>query len=237
MKKFYLTLFFIAFALLYCSKDGSNNENDETKDKKPKGEFIVFKDAVAKAQLVNLFDLNKDAELSYSEAAVVTSIKFGSTKDKGISMSNVKYLDEFQYFTGITFFSMVPNATNYISLVSFSIPKNVTQIYIGHGSTYRISYKNDWVLFSNDANKTLFKNLKTITCYSTTPPDGAVFLLLGPECDNIVYVPKQSIEQYKASMQSTIEIMNKDVDKNPWAGARKIDTQLMEKMFSRIKGF
>ena len=66
-----------------------NNEGGD-----PSAENIVFADEKVKAKLVAAFDTNGDGELSYAEAAAVTSLKgvFGSIK-------TYKSFDEFQYFT------------------------------------------------------------------------------------------------------------------------------------------
>lgn len=58
---------------------------------------IVFADANIKAALVAAFDTEGDGELSYMEAAAVTSIEgvFGTKK-------TYTSFDEFQYFTGVT---------------------------------------------------------------------------------------------------------------------------------------
>ena len=60
-------------------------------------ENIVFADESIKTALVDAFDTNDDGELSFSEAAAVTSLEgvFGTTND-------FTSFDEFQYFTSIT---------------------------------------------------------------------------------------------------------------------------------------
>ena len=60
-------------------------------------ENIEFADANIKAKVVAAFDTNGDGELSYTEAAVATTIKdvFGTEK-------NYTSFNEFQFFTGVT---------------------------------------------------------------------------------------------------------------------------------------
>lgn len=58
---------------------------------------IVFADSKIKAALVEHFDTDKDGELSYREAAAVTSIA-----DVFEYEGNYYSFDEFQYFTGVT---------------------------------------------------------------------------------------------------------------------------------------
>ena len=66
-------------------------------DPAPSADNIVFADEKIKAKLVAAFDTNDDGEISYAEAAAVTSIEgvFGAIK-------TYKSFDEFQYFTGVT---------------------------------------------------------------------------------------------------------------------------------------
>lgn len=89
---------------------------------------ITFEDPTVKAICVANWDTNSDGELSYAEAAAVTSI-FGFSNNKSITS-----FDEFQYFTGIT--SLGTGAfQNCTSLTSITIPENVTSI-----GTYAFSY-------------------------------------------------------------------------------------------------
>ena len=83
---------------------------------------IVFADEDLKAKLVAAFDRDEDAELSYAEAAKVTSIEgvFGTVR-------KYKSFDEFQYFTGVT---SIPASmfANWYLLTSVVLPENITQI-------------------------------------------------------------------------------------------------------------
>ncbi len=85
---------------------------------------IAFADPNIKAALVAAFDSDGDGELSYLEAANVTSIEgvFGSE-------TNYTSFDEFQYFTGVT--SVPENMFRGWSLTSIIIPGSVTSIEYG----------------------------------------------------------------------------------------------------------
>jgi hypothetical protein len=69
--------------------------------KDPKENAIDFADIKLKAALVTRFDTNKDGEISYREAAAVSSIEGVFEGD-----TSFKSFDEFQFFSGVT---RVPN--------------------------------------------------------------------------------------------------------------------------------
>ena len=101
-------------------------------DEKDKGLFgnnptdiIVFADEKVKTRLVARFDTNGDGELSYGEAAAVTSI------DGAITIKTVTSFDEFQYFTGVTSISD-ECFKDWAKLTSIVLPPNL--ISIGKGS-------------------------------------------------------------------------------------------------------
>ena len=86
---------------------------------------IEFAHSAVEQKLVEAFDTNCDGELSYSEAAAVTSgdavkAAFGAIK-------TYRSFDEFQYFTGIT---SIPDEMfkDWNLLTSIIIPKSVTSI-------------------------------------------------------------------------------------------------------------
>ena len=85
---------------------------------------INFVDANAKAICVANWDTNGDGELSYAEAAAVTSI------DHVFSSSNITFFNEFMYFTGVT---SIGNYTfsGCSGLTSVTIPNSVTSIGSG----------------------------------------------------------------------------------------------------------
>lgn len=82
---------------------------------------IVFADANIKAALVSAFDTEGDGELSYMEAAAVTSIEgvFGTKK-------TYTSFDEFQYFTGVT--TIPSNMFEGWQITSISIPESIVRI-------------------------------------------------------------------------------------------------------------
>ena len=59
---------------------------------------IDFADAAVKTICVNNWDTNSDGELSYAEAAAVTSIPYSTFAEN----TTITSFDEFQYFTGLT---------------------------------------------------------------------------------------------------------------------------------------
>ena len=87
----------------------------------PMSDAIAFADDNIKAALVKAFDTNGDGELSFGEAASVTSIEgvFGT-------MKTYTSFDEFQYFTGIT--SIPQSMFEGWQIISIRIPNNVTSI-------------------------------------------------------------------------------------------------------------
>lgn len=84
---------------------------------------ISFADEKIKQKLVERFDSDGDGEISYKEAALVTSIEgvFGAIK-------TYTSFNEFQYFTGVT---VVPKSMfeNWNLLESIVLPQSITVIY------------------------------------------------------------------------------------------------------------
>lgn len=89
----------------------------------PKDEAIVFADNKLKERLVAAFDANKDGELSYNEAAAVTSL------EGVLTIKTITSFDEFQFFTGVT---TIPDSyfKEWIKLTSIILPPSI--INIGH---------------------------------------------------------------------------------------------------------
>lgn len=88
------------------------------------GGIIVFADENVKKKLVRKFDTDGDGELSYAEAASVTSgddlkAAFGAVK-------TYQSFDEFQYFTGIT--AIPDNMFAGWELTSIKLPENITSL-------------------------------------------------------------------------------------------------------------
>lgn len=95
--------------------------------------IIDFKDATAKSMCIKYWDTNKDGELSYDEAAAVTTIT--STH---ISYTNKKMVsfEELKYFTNLT--SIGAEAfKDYTSLTSISFPASLTSI---GNSAFKLTY-------------------------------------------------------------------------------------------------
>ncbi len=91
----------------------------------PSDDPIQFADENIKAKLVASFDTNGDGELSYAEAAAVTS--GDAVKSAFGAIKTYTSFDEFQYFTGIT---GIPKGMfeNWNVLTSVILPDSVTSI-------------------------------------------------------------------------------------------------------------
>ncbi len=82
---------------------------------------IVFADTIAKYACLEKFDANKDGEVSYAEAAAVTSLRGLFT-----NWDTVTSFEEIKYFTGVT--STYGVFSNLKNLKSISIPDNITRL-------------------------------------------------------------------------------------------------------------
>ena len=93
---------------------GGNNSIDNT-------QIIEFQDTITKAICTLYWDLNKDGELSYSEASVVTDIL------TVFKYSSIITFNELKYFTGLT---TIGKSAFYEcdNLISITIPDSVTTI-------------------------------------------------------------------------------------------------------------
>ncbi len=89
---------------------------------------ISFVDSAVKAICVDNWDTNGDGELSYAEAAAVTTLTPNGTNNYSAFRNKpITSFDELQYFTGLT--SIEPYAFyNCTSLTSVIIPDSVTSI-------------------------------------------------------------------------------------------------------------
>ena len=87
----------------------------------PSNDAIVFADEKLKDRLVTKFDTNGDGELSYKEAAAVTSF------EGAITIATISSFNEFQFFTGLT---SIPKECfkNWAKLESIILPNTITSI-------------------------------------------------------------------------------------------------------------
>jgi hypothetical protein len=104
----------MAFCTVTVKETGGNGENDP----------IVFADETLKAKLLIRFDTDGDGELSYKEAAAVTSMENFVI---GVAVKSITSFDEFQYFTGVT---TLPEKcfADWESLSSIVFPPRVTSV-------------------------------------------------------------------------------------------------------------
>ena len=135
------------------------------------GGNIVFADPIAKTLCVENWDTDGDGELSYKEAASVTSI------DKVFYKSTISSFDEFICFTGV-------KSLNYLAfaqcqqLQSITIPQGISSIEWGAfaycGSLQRISVNEENLFYSSIDGVLFKKDLTELTCY---PPhkEGSVY--------------------------------------------------------------
>lgn len=136
-------------------------------------EPIVFVDPAVKTKLVNAFDANSDGELSYGEAAAVTSDQMAHFFEN----SGITSFDEFKYFRGLT---SVPEdcfkgCTNLTSII---IPTAVQSLeagaFDGCSSLEDLFFKES---LNNVASRALagctgLKSLKFYSCPALDHPFG-----------------------------------------------------------------
>ena len=96
----------------------------------PSDDAIVFADQKLKERLIAKFDTNEDGELSYKEAAAVTSF------EGAVTITTISSFDEFQFFTGLT---RIPNECfkNWAKMESIVLPDSI--ISIGDSAFYGCS--------------------------------------------------------------------------------------------------
>ena len=142
---------------------------------------IVFKDDLVKSILVQHFDTNEDGEISYQEAAAVTSfiVDEAGTRADGptfgiFTMSQITSFDELVYFTGMTEIESFALA-GCERLVSVTIPENVVAF-------------GDYAIYASPA-------LSSITLTSSEPATLGVeaFAFTG---DCPIYVPEGCVDTY-----------------------------------------
>lgn len=86
--------------------------------------IIVFSGSRVKENLVAAFDTSGDGELSYEEAAAVTSAS--SIKSAFGAIKTYKSFDEFQFFTGVT--ELVDNMFDGWIATSITLPSSLVSI-------------------------------------------------------------------------------------------------------------
>ena len=172
------------------------------------GQSIAFEDAAVKAICVANWDTNSDGELSYAEAAAVTSL--GEVFKDNTSITS---FDELQYFTGLagigyrTFW----DCTN---LASVTIPDGVTiiesQAFCGCSGLTSVNIPNGVTSIGLQA----FCN-----CFSLTPitiPDGVTFIGAGAfsACHSLtsIFIPKSVTYIDNGILSSCNGLVSIDVD-------------------------
>ena len=126
---------------------------------------IQFNDENVKTICISNWDTNEDGNLSYADAATVTTI---GTIFKG--NTTITTFDELQYFTGITIldYEAFENCTQLISVI---IPENVKKIA---NNVFYQSGLQSVVIGSNVTsigNQAFYcSRLKTVYCKAATPP-------------------------------------------------------------------
>ena len=183
---------------------------------------IVFADANVKTLCVANWDTNGDNELSYSEAAAVTTLNIsGSPSPSPFYETNITSFDELQYFTGLT--SICDEAFYHCNnLVSVTLPGSVTTIgnaaFIDCTSLTSINIPNgvttialyafcrctslpsislpSTVTVINDGAFQDCTGLTSITVEATTPPALGDGVFRNVPADIPVYVPCGYYEAY-----------------------------------------
>ena len=146
---------------------------------------IVFEDNLTKELCVNAWDRNFDGELSYREAAAVTSL------NNEFYGSNITRFNELQYFTGLTSIG-----EEYFGdcerLVAVTLPPTVTQIesyaFENCQSLTNITFGENIGTIHNYAFSTC-QGLWFIKVEATTPPSLGEEAFNGADTDIPVYVP------------------------------------------------
>ena len=91
--------------------------------------FICFADPAVKALCVQNWDANGDGQLSYAEAAAVTTLNPSGEGNNSVFKGNttITSFDELQYFTGLSVISLYA-FQNCTALTSVTLPPTVTKI-------------------------------------------------------------------------------------------------------------
>ena len=182
-------------------------------------DIIVFADANVKALCVANWDTNGDGDLSYAEAADVTSL--------GIvfkNQSSITSFDELQFFIGLTSIGnnafercsgltsiVLPNSVDSIGNYAFERCDSLTTIelsnsltYIGEeafkicGSLTTIEIPNS-VTFIKDGAFSQCEGLSSMTVWAENPPALGYYVFNEVNKSIPVYVPCGSLEAYQSA--------------------------------------
>ena len=163
----------------------------------PEEDVIVFADPNVKAICVANWDTNGSGELSYAEAAAVTSLGEVFRGNKTITS-----FEELQYFTGLT------SIGNFAFLGcsgftgSLTIPNSVTSIgnyafYGCSGFTGSLTIPNS--VSSIGGRAFCYTGFTSMTVSADTPPTLGFEVFVGVSNSIPVYVPCGSLEAYQAA--------------------------------------
>ena len=168
---------------------------------------IVFADANVKALCVTYWDSNDDGELSYEEAAAVTSLKRPNLPNLNQSVfkgnRDITSFDELQYFTRLRI--IMNSAFEHCeSLTSIKIPNSVIEIgnYAFEGCINLTSIEIPSLVISIGRSAFAFCNsLDSLTVWATTPPDleeGEQGVFVNVNTSIPVYVPCEGLNAYQS---------------------------------------
>ena len=170
------------------------------------GNIIDFADDNVKTICVDNWDTNGDGELSYEEAAAVTSLKRPNINQSVFKGNrDITSFDELQYFTGLT--SIMDYAFEHCeNLTSIKIPNTKRVIPIGNyafeGCINLTSIEIPSLVISIGRSAFAYCNrLASLTVWATTPPDleeGNEGVFANVNTSIPVYVPCEGLNAYQS---------------------------------------
>ena len=170
------------------------------------GNIIDFADDNVKTICVNNWDSDDDGELSYEEAAAVTSLKRPNINQSVFKGNrDITSFDELQYFTGLT--SIMDYAFEHCeNLTSIKIPNTKRVIPIGNyafeGCINLTSIEIPSLVISIGRSAFAYCNrLASLTVWATTPPDleeGNEGVFANVNTSIPVYVPCEGLNAYQS---------------------------------------
>ena len=165
---------------------------------------ISFVDSNVKDICVQNWDTNGDGELSFNEAAAVTTLNpSGATNSSAFSFnSNITSFNELQYFTGLT--TIVRFAFQHCTnLTSITLPSSVTSIeiraFLGCESLTSIAIPSSVTTIGDSNTPNPFEGCKALSAI-TVDADNTVF----DSRDNCNAIIKTNTNQLIAGCKSTI---------------------------------